>query len=272
MTEPTPCLILYRDQSDDIEFSGGSWDTDAPLTNLQDPRPSLMARSVDVTAASTKFFVEFSSAITLAAMVLVGTNFDVAGTYRITAYSDQAHTLPTFTTGLQPVWTASGAIEDWDLKGLDVVALFGQSVSARYWQIEMINTANVNGYLALSRLHCGTELALTHNMAVGSSFKRDANTTVTRALGGTPYFNKHRNIRTWAIGLPPESVDVAWDEIDRMVESCGIDRFVYVVAFPDDTDRTYKQSFLGTLDQAQDLSFIAGNYVSTGFQIVEYVG
>lgn len=195
MTTPTPCLIIYRDQSDDIDFSGGGWSTLAPLSNLQDPRPTLTAQSLNTTATNTKFFADFSAAIAVPAVVLVGTNLDRNATYIITAYSDAGHTIPTFTTGSRAAWTASGAIEDWDLKGLDVVALFNQTVTARYWQIELINTANTNAYLEIGRLHFGTQLALTYGMAAGSNFKRDPNTVITRALGGTPYFNKHRNIQ-----------------------------------------------------------------------------
>lgn len=268
----TPCLILYRDESDEIDFTGGTWDATAPLANLLDPRPSITARSVGVTAAASKFFADFSAAVSVPAVVLVGTNLTTAGQYNITAYSDAAHTTPIFTTGSTPFWTSSHLIEDWDQKGIDVVALFGQTVSARYWKIELIDPANTAGYIEVSRLHFGTQLMLTYGMNVGSTFNRDANTTVTRALGGTPYFNKHKNIRKWAITLAPESVEIAWEQIDRMVESCGIDRFVYIVAFPDDTARVHHQSFLGTLSTTRDMAFIAGNYVNTGIEIVEYVG
>lgn len=266
----TKCKLFYDDQSDDIDFSGPAWDL--PLTNLQDPRLSKVARSVDAANANTKFYFEFSAAITTDAIILVATNLDEDAQYRITAYSDPGFMTDIFTTGLQDVWPSTNPISDPDEKGIDVIGLLGESVTARYWQMELLNDTNADGFVELGRMHVGTELNQTYNMRIGSTFARDFNTKITRAVAGTPYFNRHNNIRTWTLGFPPEDYDIGWDEFDRMIELSGADRFIYVLAFPDDMERAQQHSFLATIGKSDPFAFSGVSMINTGFTLVEYVG
>lgn len=265
----TPCIILYADNSDDVIFSGPVWTL--PLTNMQDPRVTKVARSADATSANTQFFMAFSSPVALPGLVIVGTNLDVNAQYRITAYSDAGFSIQTFSSGLLNYWTAGGPIVDPDFKGTPLIDLFGSIVTAAYWQIELFNTANADGYVQLGKLFAGTALNLSFGFAENSAFSRDPNTVAQKALNGTPYFSRHPNIRSWSLLFPAQTYENAWDQIDILNELSGLDRPIFVIPFPDDPARMYRQSFLGRLTKMTDLQLLAAQ-VSTGFQLTEYIG
>lgn len=273
MTTPTPCKILYNDVSEDASFSGPAWNP--LLTNMQDPRVTKVARSADATLANTQFFMSFADPVTVPGIIFVGTNITANAKYRYTAYSDAGFSIQTFTTGLQNAFAPGTVLRDPDFKGYPLIGLFGQNVTSSYWLVEIQDTANPANYIELGKLFMGSELNLSANadlnFAPNSSFVRDPNTQTQKALNGTPYFSRHKNIRTWNLVYPTLETDVLWDEVDVLNEASGLDRAIFVIPFPDDTMRIWQQSFLGRLAKIDPLTLLMTTG-STGFTITEYIG
>lgn len=268
----TKAKILWNDVSDDAVFSGPSWSPS--IQNIQDPRPSFVARSINADPANSQFDMEFDDPVSMDALIIAGTNLDVDATYRIRAFSDATLTTVVHDTGTQAVWLSAMAISDPDLKGIPLIALFTSTVTAKYWRTEITDPGNADGFIELGKVFNGVLLDTDFTIAVGANFVRDANTSTNVAVAGTPYFNRHQNIRTWTIRYPTESYSTAWDEFDRMIEVCGIDKLLFVIPFPDDVDRFNQHSFLCTIARQNGLDFIGGDApsrVSTGFELREYL-
>ena len=275
--------LYYNDQSRNGVLSGGSWNASFPLTNMQESRLSLVARSTDLTFTSTKFTITFTANITTEAIFLIGTNLDVNAEWRVTAFTASPgspdNPVSVYDSSVRSFWPSGVSspdqrvIRDPDHKGMPLFALLGQTVTASIWQVELFNTTNAVAYIEIARLFMGTRLSTTRNFATGASFTRDPNTQTEKALGGALFFNRHKNIRSWNFLYPHEDYATAWDEIDTMSELCGINDPLFVVPFPDDVDRIQKHSFLCTISQMNALEMMAAGEtrVSTGFSLREII-
>lgn len=278
----TPMKLYYNDQSLASTFAAGfgSWQAATPLTNLQDPRLSRVARSTDATNASSKFRFSFATAITTDALFLVGTNMQASSQWRVITYTNNTFATPVFDSGVQSFWPAGisspdlRVIRDPDLKGMPLFAMLGQNVTANAWEVQLLDATNPAGYIQAAKLFLGQPIVTTFNFANGATFSRDANTQVIRSLGGTPYFNRHKNIRSWRLTFTAEDYAVGWEQIDALNEMSGLDRPLFVVPFPDDVDHMNAHSFLCNLSKISDLQMMAyaSTRIATAFDLTEYVG
>lgn len=263
-------IILVDDQTDDIIFSGPDWPSN--LNNMQDPRLSKVARSADATVENTTFFMAYPDPITIEDYILIGTNIDEDAMIRLTAYSDAEFSIQTYTSGLVEAWTSSSPISDPDFKGVPIILDLGEAVTAAYWQVEIQNTANADGYIQIGKGFMGRRLGITRNFSPGSGMERDPKTQIQEALAGAQYYSRHKSKRIWTLNYPHESYDNAWDELDKYFEISGLDRPVFVIPFPDDLERKQRQSFLGTFQRISGLQLLNVDLASTSINIVEYVG
>jgi hypothetical protein len=265
------CRIIHSDLSSDGTFyeTGSPATTWSPaLTNLQDPLLSAVARTSQLLSATLG--LRFTTAVTASGAAIAGSNLTKNATYRLTAYTGSP-SLQVFTTGILPVSTTTKTIIDPDEKGFGFPILFGQDVTATDWVLELSDAANTDAFIELATFLLGTATTSEFGFWDGAEFSRNANTTILTALGGTRFYNKHKNIRRWTLSFPQEAYAKAWDEFDQMTEVNGLDRFVYVVAYPDDAERMHQHSFLGTFEQTSPLRQMATGRVGAGFDIVEQV-
>lgn len=267
----TNAIILIDDQSDDIIWTSptGAWPVG--LSNMQDPRLSKVARSVDCDPDNTRFFMSFPEPITVQDVVFAGTNIDVDAMGRITAYSDALFSEQIYTSGLVPLYLATTAIQDTDSRGLPIIMHLGQEVTSAYYYMEIQNPYNTDGFIQLAKSFFGRRMNLDYNFET-ASFGRDPRTLIDEALAGARYYNRHKSIRSWTLSFTGQTYDTGWDEFDKAFELCGLDRPVFIIPFPDDDERKQRQSFLGNFSTIPELQMLQANLVSTSVAIVESVG
>jgi len=186
-------LISYPDRTLAAQLSGGSWQVGAGLINLQNPLLSAVARSTSAAAASSIVQVDLGSALPIQAISLCGHNLTTAATVQARGYSNSTYT--TLVAGAD-----SGSVLAWPAGFTDQDVLdhpknwtycFSSSKTARYWKIEITDTANPDGYIELGRLWIGEG---TFNPALGISYGLslgyESRDVITESLGGVPWGEK----------------------------------------------------------------------------------
>lgn len=253
-------------------LSTGSWVSALPLTNLQDPRLSLVARSSDALAASTQFETDLGVARAVRVIALVKHNISTAGTWRVRGSSAAG----TFSGG--PLVYDSGTVNVWptaltaeQVEGMNQIALVVPSAaqSARYWLIEITDTANSNGYVEIARLVIAGGWQPTINMSVGATLGLETDSTRVASDGGAMIHTRKPVRRTMHFTLAdlPEAEQLGSGfDLQRIA---GTSRQLFYVYDPDDTTLARHRSFLCTLQELSALDFPYLARASASYSLLE---
>ena len=199
-------LICYPDRTLEVAttFSLGSWNTDYPLTNLQNALLSKVAQSASAASANTQFLATYSAAQAVRVVALLNHNISLAGTIQVRGYSDAGLTALVYDTGAQYAWpqtfTATMVSEypnNWILP-LSTVQ------TARYWKVNIVDTGNAAGSIQFGRFWLGpAPLEPTIGIPEGAELGYESRTTVTESMGGTPWYNRAALPRRSFVGTLP---------------------------------------------------------------------
>ena len=91
--------LYHTNRIDTAVFSGGSWTTSLPLSNLYSPSTTKRARSTNAVLASTQFRVELADTVTVQGIQVISTNLSSSAQYKITWYTNATFTTVDSTTG-----------------------------------------------------------------------------------------------------------------------------------------------------------------------------
>ncbi len=278
-------LILYDNAADSGTLAGGSWSL--PLSYMQDPRPTRRARSTSLDLAATTFRIALNTVRTFKALAFGPTNFTSSARYRIKGFSDPELTMQVYDSewtgiGTQAVpsldlpwedpnfWTGVQPIDDPDNAGIFVVHLFSEDTTAKYWLFEIDDQANPEGFVEIGRLFMGLGWQPSINFSPdGNNFRFNANTTVVKSLGGTPYFTRRKSARSILLPFPLLPSAEVWSDVYRIQSISNLDKQVFVISDPDDTVHRNKRSFLGNLAELPAIRLYNVGLASTAFEITE---
>lgn len=281
-------ILLYDNAADEGTLSGGSWSV--PLTEMQDPRPKTKARSTDLDTDSTQFKIQLTAPKTFRAIVFGPTNFSSGATYRIRGYSDSGYTslvddTGSVTLGSTPTptldmhwtdtfwWSGASPIEDpgGAAGGVWVVHVYPDDVTAQYWQFDIDNQSNADGFIQIGRLFMGMAYIPSYNFDSGNNqFGFEPLTTVQQAAGGTRYYNRRRAARTFSFSFASLPSDEVLDDVYRIAAITGLDKQVVVIPDPDDsTDQLTRRTILGNLSEIPSWALSDIDRAAVGFKVVE---
>lgn len=258
-------MLLYDQLAPLATLAGGSWAV--PLTALQDPRPRVRARSVDLNAASTQFRVALPAPASFKAVALIGTNLSADATYRITAYADANFSDVIETTGVVAIAGHPGIAPDG--AGVPLVHVFDPpSASARWWKWELIDAANGDGHVEAGVLVMSACWQPPHSFSEDNQDAAESRTTVEQTIGGTRYYNRRAQQRI---------VDVAFEvlpgtelaQLARIRRLCGIDKPVLFIPDPEDAANFGERCLYGTLRTLPPIRRLKAGHLATGFSVIE---
>ena len=260
--------MLYNNRidADDVVLSGGSWAL--PLVNLRDPRPSKKARSSSASAADSKLRVDLGASLPFPALALTHTNLSPAAKYRITWYADAFDTAID-TSGW--LFVPGYPLEDPDDLGASIFHVFPAAVTARYWQFEIDDGGNGDGYVEIGRLCMMDGWAPPYNFGTDNSEGAEPNTSRQNSLGGVGYFNRRKPARFFNFAfanLPASEIPT----LRRIRKISNLNRQVIIIPDPDDTANFNETCFLATLKQMPSLSLLQIADAAIGFQATEVIG
>lgn len=277
----------YPNRIDAASLSGGSWLSSLPLNNLKNRRISKLARSVNDAASSTKFIIAFESAKQIDLVALIAHNISAEGTVRISANSTNNFASPAWTSDWQPVWPDGFLPQDqleWEddnfwLGSISEEAIAGyktpyayylpSSISYQYWQIEISDEDNPDGYVHLGRVFLGPNFVPTINMSWGAGLVVEDATTFETSLAGEEFFDSRERFRIHTFALEGLTESEAYQQVLDMQRLLGTSGEVFVNGDPDDITNSPRRAFLGRLQSVSPVTHDSFDIYKSSFTIRE---
>lgn len=250
-------VLGYANQTDLSTLAGGSWNASYPITNLRNRYLSQVARTSNALATSSIITVDLGTASSIGVVALISHNLTPSATVRIRGANNSGMTSPVYDSGNVGIYEHT-----------DYAASFS-SAYARYWKIDIVDTANPAGYIQIGRLFIGQRFKPTFNCDWGVSLGVESTTEVLASLNGPEYFNDRPNRRTWRGSWANLTDSEAYRTFMTLQRNQDVSGEVYF--FEDDEDTT-NQDIRWFYARFRTLSTVEWPYVnrhSVGIEIGE---
>ena len=229
-------VIGYDNLIESATLSGGAWETDYPLTNIQTRYHGQRARSTS-TSATITVAVAGIAAVALAGNFTSGATFQyVAGDYDSGALTASAIALPA---------TASSVT------------------------ITITDTGNPDGYVAVGRVYVGAAWQPDACTDWGFSLGVESRTGVAESLGGVEFFDVKRPRRTWSGKWSWLTATEALDELATIQRTHDIWREIAFIL--NDADPRRDNAFLARFRQLSSIEYPYLNTYAMPVEVQEYL-
>lgn len=257
-------ILAYGNLIEEAALSGGQWQADLPLTNLQDRRLGRVARSISQAEAHTTFDAEWPATRLFRVIALVSHNLSIDAQYRVRLSIESDFATTVADSGWRDVWPIVfplgalpwGAPNWWSGKfaAADIASakntltyILPRSMNARYIRVEISDELNTAGYVQIGRVFAADGWQPVRNIIYGASLSWESRTEVQEALSGAEYFNIRPAPRIAKVELAQMSQDEAMSAAFDMQRRMGVHDEVLFVWDPDDTAHALRRQFLARL-------------------------
>lgn len=282
-------MLLYDPKSDGAEFAWGAWTAELPLENLASRRLHEVSRSVDAAPDSTRFTVALPAAETLRAVVLGPMNVSMAYRCRVRAYTDPWFEPPVYdgdwyapfdgagggALGLEwedpYFWLGNKPYEDAE-RGVWLVHILPEAVTAQWWSIEIEDPDNVDGFIEAGRLFLARSYIPSLNYSYsGNGLRFRNNSRAVALLSGGKQVRRRVNPRQFAFAFDYLPEAEGFSDLYRLMRLVGFDRECFVIPDPEDTAHMQERAFLGRMEEMDAISQAVLGCVGTTMQIEEII-
>ncbi|MCO5071149.1 MAG: hypothetical protein M9944_08085 [Rhizobiaceae bacterium] len=276
--------IFYDSKADSAVLSGGSWLSACPLSSIQTKDYSEVARSTDASLASTRINIALSSVYAVRGIMFRMENATARAKFRCirtdATFTDAYYTTPWMNIGVQvpfgtlpygSPWLYDGYVA-WDDPDRSpwAISVYDKRFGGRYWQVQIDDVDNPDGYLDISRLYVWDAYVPTLNYVYGNNgLSLTDNSISSKAVGGARHVLRLPNKKRWQcqLDLLPESE--AYGAFWHMLNISGFDRECFVVPDPNDTVNLQTRSFAGRFVQPDPIAQTFFRRAGSGFGIEE---
>lgn len=274
----------WRFYSDTGVLSGGSWVTALPLSNLQNPLRSLVARSANALAASTMIDVDLGQTRSIRFLALLKHNLSQTASYEVTAGSTPGGS-EVHASGYSQVWAATPTLDlayedpNWwlgtksaeEVEGypIDLIHDFGAVIRARYVRLSIVDTGNPAGYVQASRLLVGPLYSPPTTYMLGAKLDWESRSESKVSLGGVRRFDRRTPVRVFRFQLPYLTGSDAFGQILELRRLASNHGEVMLIADKNDSGYGFKRNFVGFIRETDALEQFARGYHRTGMVIEE---
>lgn len=282
--------LLFPNLADTTTLSGGSWDANFPLTNLQTKFISQHAQTTDALTTSTQMTVTFPESVMLQALAVVGHNVTPGhdATYRLICKDALGN--DTYDSGDQVVWGSFYSTSALDFESPNwllgeptqedverretwpLMHLLSERSSTKTATLYINDTGNVDGKLRFGRLFAATGHQFARNYAPGARLDMENETRIGVTPGGAEYFDVRDGFLVFRFNLEGLDDSESFGHALDIMRRAGLDREILVVADPDDTTNLLRRSFLGRLRRLSGVEQIAYGLSGVSFEIKEFQG
>lgn len=229
----------------------GSWQAGAPASNVKTWALAETARSTDATAASTKLRIDWGTAQAARVLILMGDNISAAGTVRWMRGSSAGGTEV----------ADSGAVDRWhftpraaDGQVYDAQVVLGAQSSARYEQIEIVDTGNADGYIEIGRIFIGPAVAPAYGPNYGLIDSHDDLSVIGRAHSGAEWPAPNRRLRRAQFELTALTLDEG-DQLHEIEQIEGLTGEVAYLPMPDRQAHMQRYGMVGLMQELNGIQF-----------------
>lgn len=238
--------FLYRSLSDTGIFSGGSWVGTMPITGAANPFGNA-ARTNNTLATSTKFVVDLQAEYPVRMFAFLRHNLTLAGTIRVKVYNaasvltlDQTIAAPADVVWGSKRWEGfpwETRLYDETPGGPQSVYIHPTPVAARYVHVDIVDTANPDGYVQIHRFMCGDPYQPELNFTHGAQLGWVDPSIITEARSGIEWVDLRPKRRTFMGQFDALTEGEAMGEVYDMMRVCGRTNPLVMVYDPEDDAR-----------------------------------
>lgn len=256
-------VVGFPEWSREVTFSGAGWQTRYPVSNLGNYELPRVARSTELEASFTATLDQIRP------VQLVGFcahNMSRAGQFRIRLYKDAEKTQLLFDTGWRYIWPVLYGYEERDFYTPNF--WFGQYtpneirgqyptrcvwLSQRYYvtamEVELRDT-NDAGYIDLGYFAIAEGWQLSVNPSEGAEFGFEMNDLVTKAAGGSKYFDVRPKARLFRGTIDYMNLQEVKERAYEMWRQLGTNIPFLWLPNPSDTRNQVRDAYLAQLEDA----------------------
>jgi hypothetical protein len=258
----------------DATFGGGSWLAGLPASNLAGRILAEVARSTDVTLASTVIDVTLARDEVVQFVGLMGHTCSANALVRITGYSDAGRTtvypgagtdwlemVPAYAPTVQlPPESSNWLSGKPTARNLDrfprnFFTVLPAPKFCRYWRVELSDVDNPAGYIDVGQVMLAPVAQLSINFLYGSNFGWASDTTFTKSKGGVKFFDTADPFRVAGLQIQYMPQDEAYAVFLEAKRLLGLDREFFVSLMPQDFQYRHLFSFRANFAQLSRMTW-----------------
>lgn len=261
------------------EVSGGSWSTEFPITNVEDPVFAKVARSADTSLTSTQFSVSLDRSTPVGLVCLANHNLTSAAQWKISCYFDTAQTQLALEIDWFNVWPSVyatseleweydnfwlGTYDDSDRENFTSLAtkFFDDIQVIQSVKIEIDDQSNPEGYVYMGRVFVSDVWQPTYSAQYGIEYGFEVGTTFD--VADNPEMTRFPDVktpkRTVSFTLGTLSQEEGFRRVQTMKRDQGLHREILYTETTDPTPEGFQKTFIG---QLQDVSPLSHPYYQT---------
>lgn len=282
-------FLAWQNRIDSATLSGGSWNAGLPLANLQNPVIQKVARTANVTTASTQFQMDLGTARAIGVVALLAHTISPLGQIRITGYETGAYSPVIYDSGWLDVWPAdtvamgqrnwednnfwTGQLQTSDMVGLQspYIHILTSEQFLRYWRVEISDTSNATGYIDIGRCIIARGWRPGVNYSYGAEINYfDPSPSVT-TLSGTMYFDQRPKGRMFRFGIDAMTSTEAYNYALDMQRQAGVTNEVLLVPDSDAASTLPLRAFAGRLTALNGIGVPDPTRFTGNFELKEII-
>lgn len=243
--------LLVPLDSDAATLSGGDWAMDLAL--LQDIQPTRTVQSTDAQNASTIIKVHFTSAIAVTGLAFGKTNLGGTARLRISgASSEGALGSAGYVGSWIDAYPTTGKPTDTDLDWFDIFKTIVPGAAYAWWQIEIDDDTNADGFVEIGRLYIGEAWQPDYNFTYGSTIGHAALDLKNKTETGFTNTEKRGAVRYFNLSLDVVSQDDAEEFLYEFRRRLGTAGDVFVCTDPEETTKLHRKMMMATAEEMPD--------------------
>ncbi len=281
-------LASYINRADAATLSGGSWQASLPLAYLQQTNLGLVARSTNALVASTQFDIDLGSAeIIVRIFGLMRHNCSIAAQFKVSGGTTVGGS-DVFSMDWADVWPRVYSYTDLDFEDPnwwtgqitdEEAALYpakflldlGANYMARYWRLEISDTANADGYVEFARLWLGPAWQPATNYAYGAVLNWEPRDRANVSRSGKRYSERHDPARVFQLRLDTLTDAEAYGRLLDMLRRLGSEGQCVVIPDPDDLPQRHRRDILARIRRSGGVTATSLGYQSATLELEEWL-
>lgn len=263
-------LIAYPSHADVCTPTGGAWRPTLPAANLLSEHLDEVARTVDASLASTQLTCDLGKPRSVRVVALCGNNLSPDARYRVTACAAADFAVLEYDSGWLSVWPPvylpeqreweednwwDGLItsEDFVNYPRNLIHVAAQTEWARYWRIELSDTANPDGYVQAARLYIATGFQPSKNVSYGASLGVTDLSSIQQMDNGGEVSRQRARRRVLSASLDWLTDDEAMVQVLELSLRAGSARQLLVLRDPGDLMHRHRNAFLARMQRTDPI-------------------
>lgn len=276
--------IGFRDFTQEVEWSGGSWREEYPITNVGVIEQARVARSTDLSVESCTVRATLPRERPIQLIGIVLPNCSITAEFRLTrrdyygeAFDDtgwlkvypEVYRQGDLNWQDQRFWTRSYTTDE--IAGFKFTRPYDtddirMSMSV---EIQFNDPANEDGFLDVSYISLAESWQLLTNMSWGSSHGFDSRSKVVQARGGAKSFDRLPKPRRLTAQLDDIEHEEAMSRVYELQRQADITDAVLVHPYPDEPGQWLRTTFVARQRQLSPIERAVYGFDSTQLEFDE---